>query len=153
MYLHILYTCIYYKSTKKLLPMVIFKTRKKTTSLYVVWVGFKGVFSLVHNIEICIRLYLHYTRAGGSVVKNLSAKQEIQVWSLGWKYPLEKEMATGSSILAWEIPWTEEPGRLQSIVLQRIRHVLATKQHNNMFALWLMQSKHNLKTQILSLFF
>ena len=59
--------------------MAIFKTRKKTTSLYVVWVGFKGVFSLVHNIQICIRLYLHYTRADGSVIKNPPAKQEIQV--------------------------------------------------------------------------
>ena len=48
-------------------------------------------------------------------VKNLPAMQEIQVRFLGWKYPLEKEMATHSSILAWEIPWTEEPGGLQSV--------------------------------------
>ena len=41
--------------------------------------------------------------------------QEIEVQSLGWEDPLEKEMATHSSILAWEIPWTEEPGRLQSM--------------------------------------
>ena len=41
--------------------------------------------------------------------------QEMQVQSLGWEDPLEKEMATHSSILAWEIPWTEEPGRLQSM--------------------------------------
>ena len=46
----------------------------------------------------------------GSVVKNLPAKQETQVQSLGQKDPLEEEMATHSSILAWEIPWTEEPG-------------------------------------------
>ena len=39
--------------------------------------------------------------------------QETQIWSLGWEDPLEKEMATHSSILAWEIPWTEEPGGLQ----------------------------------------
>ena len=44
-------------------------------------------------------------------VKNLPAMQETQVWSLGQEDPLEKEMATYSSILAWEIPWTEEPGR------------------------------------------
>ena len=44
--------------------------------------------------------------------------QETQVRSLGWEDPLEKEMATHSSILAWEIPWTEEPGRLQSMGLQ-----------------------------------
>ena len=47
-------------------------------------------------------------------VKNLPAIQEMWVQSLGWKDPLEKEMATYSSILAWEIPWTEEPGGLQS---------------------------------------
>ena len=48
-------------------------------------------------------------------VKNLPAVQETQVQSLGWKHPLEEEMATHSSILAWEIPWTEEPGRLKSM--------------------------------------
>ena len=47
--------------------------------------------------------------------KNLSAMWETQVQSLGWKDPLEKRMATHSSILAWRIPWTEEPGRLQSM--------------------------------------
>ena len=51
----------------------------------------------------------------GSVVKNLPAKQEMQNRSLQWEDPLEKEMATHSSILAWEIPWTEEPGGLQSM--------------------------------------
>ena len=48
-------------------------------------------------------------------VKNLPAMQEIEVWSLSWEVPLEKEMATHSSILACRIPWTTEPGRLQSI--------------------------------------
>ena len=52
-------------------------------------------------------------------VKNLPAMQEITVQSLGWKDPLGKEMATHSSILAWEIPWTEELGGLQSMVSQR----------------------------------
>ena len=47
--------------------------------------------------------------------------QELQVPSLGWEDPLEEEMATHSSILAWEIPWTEEPGRLQSRGSQRVR--------------------------------
>ena len=48
-------------------------------------------------------------------VKNLPAMQETGVPSLGWEDPLEKEMAIHSSILAWEIPWTEEPGGLQSM--------------------------------------
>ena len=52
---------------------------------------------------------------GGSEVKNMPAVQEIQVRSLGWEDPVEKEMATHSSILAWRIPWTEEPGRLKSM--------------------------------------
>ena len=52
---------------------------------------------------------------GGSVVKNLPAIQELRVLSLGPEDPLEKEMATHSSMLAWRIPWTEEPGRLQSV--------------------------------------
>ena len=49
---------------------------------------------------------------GFSVIKNLPAMQEMQVWSLGWKDSLEEEMATHSSILAWDIQWTEEPGGL-----------------------------------------
>ena len=56
--------------------------------------------------------------SGGSMVKNLPAMQETQetqVLSLGQEDPLGKEMATHSNILAWEIPWTEEPGRLPSI--------------------------------------
>ena len=48
--------------------------------------------------------------------------QETRVQSLGWEDPLEKEMATHSSTLAWRIPWTEEPGRLQSMGSQRVRH-------------------------------
>ena len=57
---------------------------------------------------------------GGSVVKNSPAKQETQVQSLGQEDPLEKEMATHSSILAWEISRTEEPGRLQSMGSQQV---------------------------------
>ena len=56
------------------------------------------------------------------MVKHLSAMWETQIRSLGWKDPLEKEMATHSSILAWKIPRMEEPGRLQSIGLQRVGH-------------------------------
>ena len=56
------------------------------------------------------------------MVKHLPAMQETWVQSLGWEDPLEKEMATHSSPLAWEIPWTEEPGRLQSMGLQRVGH-------------------------------
>jgi len=55
-------------------------------------------------------------------VKNLLVMQGTWDQSLGWEDPLEKEMAAHSSILAWRIPWTEEPGGLQSMGLQRVRH-------------------------------
>ena len=58
----------------------------------------------------------------GSAVKNLSAVEEVPVPSLVWEDPLEKEMATHSSILIWRIPQTEEPGGLQPIESQRVRH-------------------------------
>ena len=56
------------------------------------------------------------------MVKRLPAMQETWVWSLGWEDPLEKEMATHSSTLAWKIPWTEEPGKLRSMGSQRVGH-------------------------------
>ena len=59
---------------------------------------------------------------GGSKVKNLTAVQETQVQSLGGEDPLEKGMANHSSILAWRIPWTEEPSGLQSMGLHRVGH-------------------------------
>ena len=54
------------------------------------------------------------------MVKNLPAMQETQVRSMGWEDPLEKGMATHSSILAWRVPWTEEPGGLQYMGPQRV---------------------------------
>ena len=56
------------------------------------------------------------------MVKNLPIVQETWVLSLGWEDPLGEGMATHCSILAWRIPWTEEPGRLQSMGSQRVRH-------------------------------
>ena len=61
------------------------------------------------------------------MVKNLPAMQETWVLSRGWEDPLEKEMATHSSILAWRILWIEEPGGLQSMGSQEFIHDLATK--------------------------
>ena len=66
-----------------------------------------------------------WTFPGGAVVKNplpVQGTQEMQVQSLGLEDPLEQEMATHFSILAWKIPWTEEPGRLQSTGLPKIGH-------------------------------
>ena len=74
-----------------------------------------------------IRLIMRFP--GGSVVNNLPAKQETQVQFLVWKDPLEKEMLTHSSILAWDIPWTEETGGLYSSWgCKRVEQNLVTKQ-------------------------
>ena len=59
---------------------------------------------------------------GSLMVKNLPAMRETQVESLDWEVPLKKGMATHSSVLIWRTPWTEEPGGLQYIGLQRLRH-------------------------------
>ena len=67
------------------------------------------------------------------MVKNPTAMQETWVRSLGWEDPLEMEMGTHSSILAWEIPRTEEHGRLQSTGSQRAGHDLATRQQEHYF--------------------
>ena len=77
-----------------------------------------------------MRLPLDLGFPGDSVVKNPAAMQKMQVRSLDQADPLEKEMATCSNTLAWEIPWTEETGGLQSMGSQRIRHDLVTKQQN-----------------------
>ena len=60
--------------------------------------------------------------SGVQRVKRLPGMWETQVRFLGWEDPLEKEMATHSRTLAWKIPWTEEPGSLQSMGSQRVRH-------------------------------
>ena len=72
------------------------------TIAFTIWTFVSEVMSLLFNSKHVI-------------IKNLPAKQEIQVRSLGWEDPLEEKMGTHSSILAWRITWTVEPGRLQSI--------------------------------------
>ena len=82
-----------------------------------------SVWTALHS---CHRYLLH-AYPGGSVVKNLPAKAGDTGLILGEGNPLEREMATYSSILAWQIPLTEEPGGLESMGSQRVRHHLATK--------------------------
>ena len=65
---------------------------------------------------------MHSTSLVAQMGKHLPTMRETQVRSLGWEDTLEKEMATHSSTLAWKIPWMEEPGRLQSMGSQRVRH-------------------------------
>ena len=66
--------------------------------------------------------YIHGASLVAQMVKNPLAMQETQVQFPGQEDPLEKDMATHSSILAWRIPWTEEPGGLQSMGLQTVEH-------------------------------
>ena len=95
-------------------------------------------------IQYLIQLYIH-VRASlvAQTVKNPPVMQETQVQSLGLKDPLEKEMATYPRILAWRIPWTEEPGGLQSMRSKRIGHNSVTNTYTyvyilfkNYFPLW-----------------
>ena len=85
---------------------------------------FTSITSHIHNwtlFSLCL-----WASLVAQMVKCLPAMQETWVRSPGWEYPLKKEMATHSSTLAWKILWMEEPGRLQSMGLQRIRHDWAT---------------------------
>ena len=74
--------------------------------------------SLKPKLNFSFQIEIH----GGSDGKHLSTMRETQVWALGWEDPLEKEMAIHSSTVAWKIPWTEKPGRLQSMGSQRVGH-------------------------------
>ena len=89
--------------------------------------AFKYVTAGDNDFNLCmnyVRNILSYAYSWASLVahmvKNLPAMWETQVQSLGQEDPLEEEMATHSSILAWRIPWTKEPGRLQSMGSQRV---------------------------------
>ena len=70
---------------------------------------------------------LNWASLVAQMVENLPAMPETQIWSLGWEDPLEKEMATDSSILAWRIPWIEDPGGLQVLGSQRVGHDWVTR--------------------------
>ena len=76
----------------------------------------------LHEVYILIALPAKEGFPRDSAVKNSSAMQEMWVRSLGWEDPLKDDMATHSSIPAWRIPWTEEPGGLQSTRMQRVGH-------------------------------
>ena len=77
---------------------------------------------MIYEEEIYKVMYFSWGFPCGSVVKTLPAVQETRVRSLGGEDPLEEGIATYSSLLIWRIPWTEEPGGLQSIGLHRVGH-------------------------------
>ena len=90
--------------------------------------------NLSTNGCLCIAKIALWIFPVAQTVKNLPARKETWVWSLGQKDPLEKGMATHSSILAWRIPWTEEPGGPQSMGSQRVRHDRVTNIHTHKIA-------------------
>ena len=85
---------------------------------------FESIRSSVLSLLRLLRLNTFFIEASlvAQTVKRLTAMQETWIRSLGWEDPLKEEMATHSSILAWKIPWTEEPCRLQPMGLQRVGH-------------------------------
>jgi len=88
-----------------------------------------GIYTYISHICMYMHIYTQGTSLVTQTVKNLPAMQETQetwVQSLVWEDPLEKEMGAHASILAWKIPWTEEPCRPQSMGSQRVRHDWAT---------------------------
>ena len=88
------------------------------TCICITYTYIPNMMSIHTYIQVSTNLLLHVYRSDyiprGSDSKESAAMKETRVWSLGWEDPLEKEMATHSSILAWRIQWAEEPGRLQS---------------------------------------
>ena len=91
--------------------------------------------SLTPLAYVKCRVYnYHLVSCLAQMVKNPPAMRETWVWSLGWEDPLEEGMATRFRILAWRIPWTGKPGRLQFMESQRVRHDWVTK-HSTTF-LW-----------------
>jgi len=78
--------------------------------------------NLLLYIHVSLVVYIQETSLVTQMVKHLPTMWETRVQSLGWKVPLEREMATHSSTLAWKIPWMENPGRLQSTGLQTVGH-------------------------------
>ena len=102
--------------------------RVATISLWATLLLARGDLELA-NAVIIILILLMIASLVAQRLKRLPPMWETQVWSLGQEDPLEKEMASHPSILAWRIPWMEEPGRLQSMGSQRVGHDWATSPH------------------------
>ena len=102
----------------------------KGFSSFFIFLNFTVQISTLKQNSVCVYIHIFMFPLRASLVaqrlKHLPPKLETWVWFLGREDPLEKEMATHSNILAWRIPWTEEPGRLQSMESQRVRHSWVT---------------------------
>ena len=116
-------------------PSICHEVMGADTMIFIFWMlSFKPPFSLysftfIKKLVISSSLSVIRASLVAQTVKCLPTMQETRVRSLGREVPLEKKMATHSSILAWKIPWTEESGRLQSMGSQRVGHDWATSLH------------------------
>ena len=128
----------------------LFSVPTLTTSLISLWMFPILQTSVGSSVQRCLQVLPHFFAFLYSILPLWKTSEQANtqcfyfltpqptMWETraetpGWEDPLEKEMATHSSILAWEIPWTEEPGRLQSMGSQRVRHDWATTTHNKAF--------------------
>ena len=93
-----------------------------TYGKFLYFIVFSNLACFLNLAYVSTYLYSYNTSLVAQMVKHLSAMLETGVRSLGQEDPLENEMETHSSTLAWKIPWTEEPGRLQSMGSQRVGH-------------------------------
>ena len=110
-------TCHYPKGSSKKFPIYLSMPGVLTREYLIIQLYYQ--YLLIQKFCLRCQTSIH-------LFSLLPAVQETWVWSLGWEDPLEKEIATHSSILAWKIPWTEEPGGLQSMSSQTVRHDWAT---------------------------
>ena len=83
---------------------------------------FNDLLEVHRTRDVYLDLLVYRASLVAQMVRNLPPMQETWVWSLGQEDPLEKEVATHSTVLPWEIPWTEKPRVLQSLGLQRVGH-------------------------------
>ena len=108
--------------------MCMLRLKQKSTSMQLSAYGRSRRLSLHYSGSIQmfgikqIPIFFTWASVVAQRVKSLPAMQETLVWSLCWENPLKEEMAIHCSILAWKIPWAEEPGKLQSMGSQRVRH-------------------------------
>ena len=126
-YKHEVYFHLFVSSSISFISLIIFWVQdfyllgwSYARIFYPFWCNYKSDYFLNFSFDTLLSVYAASLVA--QMVKHLPAMWETRVQSLGWKDPLEKEMATYSSTLDWKIPWMEEPGRLQSMELQRVRH-------------------------------
>ena len=143
-----IYVCIY-------ICMYVCIYKLGTSYTYTLHSLYKWIQTLACIIKIPHALYIHIHIFRAPLVtqrsKRLPAMWETRVRSLSREDPLEKEMATHSSIIAWRIPWREDPGRLQSMGSQRVGHDWATSLSLSFLSTWIQSSSFPCPEGVLSI--